>query len=274
MRFDTRQQGFFELEPFGTSRPAVRNLLILNTAIFFFFKVLGIEDFGVLHPGEVVFQLRLDQLLTYGFLHADFMHLFFNMFALWMFGSQLERFWGSRNLVVYYISCIAGAGVLHILLSLLIDGFAPSVVGASGAVYGLIAAYGLLFARSKVYLFAILPMKASTFALLFGAISLLSGLSGASDGVAHFAHLGGMLTGVGLIYWRPLMLRARQARHTKRMERVMHVRKEKELEKDEVEKRVDFLLDKIRKQGMDSLDAEEKRFLDEASAWLRSRKEM
>lgn len=272
MRLDQAGQGYIELEPFGTTRPMVRNLLVITVGMFLFDWRLGLESYLALRPYDLLVSGHLWQLLSYGFLHADFMHLFFNMFGLWMFGTQLERIWGGRHFLIYYLSCIVGAGVFHILAGLLLHGSAPAVVGASGAIYGLIAAYGVLFARQKIYLFAVIPMKASTFALLFGAIALLSGLAESADGVAHFAHLGGMLTGLVLIFWKPALVQWRAKRHQARMRRVLKVHRFETLDTARIESQVDALLDKINRQGIQVLSREERRFLDEASAWLRNQR--
>ncbi|MGV8959309.1 MAG: rhomboid family intramembrane serine protease [Stenotrophomonas sp.] len=143
------------------------------------------------------------QLLTYGFLHGSFGHLFFNMFALFMFGAPLEQTWGEKRFLTYYLVTVAGAGLCQLLVAALVGGGAP-VLGASGGVFGLLLAFGMLFPNQRVMLlFPPIPMKARTFVIVFGAIELLMGFTGWQPGVAHFAHLGGMLFGWLLIrYWR------------------------------------------------------------------------
>ncbi|MDT8998901.1 rhomboid family intramembrane serine protease [Paucibacter sp. APW11] len=142
------------------------------------------------------------QVITYAFLHGDVMHLFFNMLGLWMFGSELERVWGSkRYLHLLIASTLAAAGV-QLLFTLLIGSYAPTV-GASGALFGLLLSFGMLFPdRIIMPLFPPIPMKAKYFVALFGGLELMMGLGG-STGIAHFAHLGGML-GAWLMmrYWR------------------------------------------------------------------------
>lgn len=271
MRLDKAGHGYIELEPYGTIRPMVRNLLVATVGVFLFDWRLELGPYLALDARDLLFGGRVWELLTYGFVHAGVLHLFFNMFGLWMFGSQLEKIWGARNFLIYYLGCIAGAGLFHIVAGLL-QGNAAPVVGASGAVYGLIAAYGALFANQRIYLFAIIPMKASTFAILFGFISLLSGLAESADGVAHFAHLGGMLTGLLMIYWKPALMELRARRHRRRMQKVLHVHQNEVLDPARIEARVDALLDKINRQGIQVLTREERRFLDEASAWLRSQR--
>jgi|SRR5690606_25102312 len=143
------------------------------------------------------------QLLTYGFLHGSFGHLFFNMLALYMFGAPLEMTWGEKRFLTYYLVCVVGAGLCQLLVTGMFGEFNP-VLGASGGVFGLLLAFGMLFPNQRVMLlFPPIPMKARTFVIVFGAIELLLGFTGWQPGVAHFAHLGGMLFGWLLIrYWR------------------------------------------------------------------------
>ncbi len=143
------------------------------------------------------------QLLTYGFLHGSFGHLFFNMLALFMFGAALEQTWGEKRFLTYYLVCVGGAGLCQLLVAAMTGGGAP-VLGASGGVFGLLMAYGMLFPNQRVMLmFPPIPMKARTFVIVFGVMELVLGMTGWQPGVAHFAHLGGMLFGWLLIrYWR------------------------------------------------------------------------
>lgn len=143
------------------------------------------------------------QLLTYGFLHGSFGHLFFNMLALFMFGAALEQTWGEKRFLTYYLVCVGGAGLCQLLVAAMMGGGAP-VLGASGGVFGLLMAYGMLFPNQRVMLiFPPIPMKARTFVIVFGVMELVLGMTGWQPGVAHFAHLGGMLFGWLLIrYWR------------------------------------------------------------------------
>jgi membrane associated rhomboid family serine protease len=143
------------------------------------------------------------QLLTYGFLHGSLGHLLFNMLALLMFGAQLELLWGNRRYLTYYLVCVVGAGLCQLGVVTWSGGVYPTV-GASGGVFGLLLAYGLLFPNQRVMLLIPpVPMKARTLVIVYGAISLLFGITGTQSGVAHFAHLGGMLFGWLLIrYWR------------------------------------------------------------------------
>jgi membrane associated rhomboid family serine protease len=142
------------------------------------------------------------QPFTYALLHADVWHLFFNMLGLWMFGAELEMLWGRRRYVQFLLASVLAAAVCQALIGLLMSGMAPTI-GASGALYGLLIASAILFPNRVVMpLFPPIPMKQRTFVMVFGGLELLQGLTGFT-GVAHFAHLGGMLGGwLMMQHWR------------------------------------------------------------------------
>lgn len=187
---------------FSIFPPAVKHLLIINLLVFVALStpVIGqfLFQYGALWPiGSGLFQPW--QLVSYMFLHASFGHILMNLFALWMFGQSIENFWGTKRFTYYYFLTGIGAAILHMVVS---GGGAPTV-GASGAVYGILLAFGMMFPeRPIMLLFPPIPIKAKYFVAIFGGIELVSGLSRANSGVAHFAHLGGMLVGFLLIkYW-------------------------------------------------------------------------
>ena len=148
------------------------------------------------------------QLVSYGFLHGGFNHLFFNMFALWMFGLPVERIWGSQRFAMYYFVCVLGAGLIQLLVQHLSGDIYPTI-GASGAVFGLLLAYGVMWPENKlILLFFPYPIKAKWFVVIYGGIELIFGVTGAMPQVAHYAHLGGLFFGAGLLWywgWRPGM---------------------------------------------------------------------
>lgn len=148
------------------------------------------------------------QVVTYGFLHGNFSHLFFNMFAVWMFGTQLEHAWGMHKFALYYFTCVVGAAIIQILVQQFEGGIYPTI-GASGGVFGLLLAYGAMWPRNKIFLiFLPIPIEARWFVLIYGAIELIFGVTRTMPGIAHFAHLGGMIFGAILLYrwgWRPSM---------------------------------------------------------------------
>jgi membrane associated rhomboid family serine protease len=276
MTYQSYRPGGFKLLP-----DAVKNLLIINGILFLTLMVFGdkfnldLNDILGLHYFQAE-EFRPYQLITYMFMHGNFMHIFFNMFALWMFGSAMENFWGTKRFLIYYMVTGIGAAltqyaVLYYQLTPVLDSLdaflmqpelaafqemiangtisivspemqvnfqefsvkydrlmlqdpsltlpavvdfvqqyridylnAPVVVGASGAVFGLLLAYGMMFPNNIIYIYFAIPLKAKYFVIIYGALELYSGLSNNSaDNVAHFAHLGGMLFGIFLIlYWR------------------------------------------------------------------------
>ena len=233
---------------FSILPPVVKNLLIIN--FLFFIATLAFKQFFSIDLNEILglhyFQserFRLYQTYTYMFMHGSFSHLFFNMFALWMFGSAIENFWGWKRFLVYYLATGIGAGLvqeavygirIHQIMSQLTPEMIEMVkneglnllrqdknyahqlmgnlnlllntgtVGASGSVFGLLLAFGMMFPNTLIYLYFLFPMKAKWFVIGYGAIELWLGIANRSgDNVAHFAHLGGMLFGIILILlWR------------------------------------------------------------------------
>lgn len=134
------------------------------------------------------------------FLHGSFTHILFNLFALWMFGQAIENLWGTKKFVFYYFATGIGAGILQLILSMTSN----IVIGASGAVFGILLAFGMTFPNREIMLLIPpIPIKAKYFVIIYGALELFSGISGTSTGIAHFAHLGGMIVGFVIIkYWQ------------------------------------------------------------------------
>ncbi len=183
--------------------PATRALLLANVAVFIL-EILTHSAFNPLFMLEPVGpDFHVWQLVTYAFLHAGFLHIFFNMFALWMFGSPLEIFWGRQRYLVYYFVCVIAAGLVQLATTYL-SGLDEATLGASGGVFGLLLAFGFYFPRQKVILLLFpVPIPAWLFVTLYGFLELALGVTGSESGVAHFAHLGGMLGGALVILtWR------------------------------------------------------------------------
>lgn len=217
-----QQSDNYTLRGFSFLPPVVKNLLILN--VLFFLADVSLQTRGI----DLTRWLGLHyitaqdfypwQFITYMFMHGNFSHLFFNMFALWMFGYALENYWGSKRFLVYYLITGVGAaliqtGVLALEIRSMTAELPPFAaqhyinqivtVGASGAVYGILLAFGMCFPNVPIFLYFFLPIKAKWFVIIYGVIELFAGIGGTADGVAHFAHLGGMIFGLLLIlYWR------------------------------------------------------------------------
>jgi len=183
--------------------PAVTTLLIAANAGVFLLLVAapGLLTSFALWPIGAGFQPW--QLLTYAFLHGGLFHIAFNMFALYMFGSAIERVFGARRYLAYYLVCVLSAAIAQ-LLTAAITGAVYPTVGASGGVFGLLLAYAIYFPHSRIMLiFPPIPMPARVFVVVYAALELFLGVTGTEEGVAHFAHLGGLVGGfIMLRYWR------------------------------------------------------------------------
>ena len=188
----------------GPLSTALKALIGANVAVFLVMSVLpyqaerGLTETLGLIPARVL-HLWVWQLVTYMFLHGGLSHILFNMLALWMFGAELERTWGTRYFLKFYFVTGAGAGLLTVFFSLLPFGFAQQlygsvVIGASGAIYGLLLAYALYFPDRPIYLYLVVPIPAKIFVMIMGAIAFYSSLSQAG-GVANATHLGGLAVG-------------------------------------------------------------------------------
>ena len=308
-----------------------RNLLLINIVVFLATLSLSnqihLTEYGNLHF-FLASDFHLYQLVTYQFLHADFWHIFCNMFALWMFGCVIERVWGPQKFLIYYLVCGIGAGlcqeavqyieyVSQGLSTLSDDDLTPftvatnmgdihvpvgwylnqlGTIGASGAVYGILLAFGMTFPNEHIFVFPLpIPIKAKWFICIYAAIELFAAYGSTGDHVAHMAHLGGMLFGLLLIlYWRrhPANFNISSGRQFfENMKRSFDARRgsqttqqpnnqttrqtgygptreddmEYNRQKQERQAEVDAILDKIRKSGYDSLTKEEKQRLFEAS---------
>ena len=213
--------------------PVIKNLIIINVIVFLLQLALQrggssmIENYFALHDIRSDY-FKPHQVVTYMFLHGGWMHIFWNMLILWMFGSILENFWGPKRFLTFYVVCGIGAAILHLLvlyhelspfyvelsnypiheqLSYRQNPASPlntATLGASGAIFGCMVAFGLLFPNSLIYIYALIPVKAKWAVLAYVIFELFSGLQNtAGDNVAHWAHLGGGLVGLLLVfYWR------------------------------------------------------------------------
>jgi membrane associated rhomboid family serine protease len=195
---------------------AAKNIIIINI-LFYVGTMLFLGDptnnswgkyqLGLFYPSSPDF--RPYQFVTYMFMHSSPQHIFFNMLGVYMFGSGIEMVWGARRFLFYYLFCGLGAGAIQLLVQYIaikqgsFQGYIPTV-GASGAVFGLMGAYAMLFPKNQISLLVPpVTMSAPIFVLVYGAMELMFGIGGIQTGVAHFAHLGGLVFGIGLIlYWR------------------------------------------------------------------------
>ena len=164
---------------------------------------VALGDFALWPPGGMDSRFAPWQLVTYAFLHSSFAHIFFNMFGLYMFGGEVERVFGSRFFAWFYLASVVTAAITHLVVTGLMGSPAVPMVGASGGVYGLLLAYGMYFPNRRIMLLIPpIPMSARTFVIVFAVIELALGVTQTAAGVAHFAHLGGMLGGFFMIQYR------------------------------------------------------------------------
>jgi membrane associated rhomboid family serine protease len=258
--------------PGGMMPPMVKILILVNVAVYLLQQIVGdnlIYYFGLI-PSRVL-SGWIWQPVTYMFLHGGFFHILFNMFILWMFGRILEQVWGSRRFLQYYFITGIGAGLLNIgLTALFSQPMAMNVptVGASGAIYGLLLAFGVLFPNQLIYLYFFVPVKAKWMVIGLVVIEFVSGFNPASP-VAHFAHLGGMVIGYVYLKWRKWSYRAKQAAGERAHQRHMKVVWDRREEIARLQEEVDELLDKINEDGIESLSGSERRRLKEASQKLK-----
>jgi membrane associated rhomboid family serine protease len=184
--------------------PITQALLMINTVAFFLDYLSG----GILGRYLALWPLASGaflpfQVVTYAFMHGGFGHLFFNMIGLWTFGAELERLWGPQRFMRFYAASVLSAAAAQLLVTWLLGSIYPTV-GASGGLFGLLLAFGMLFPhRTVMLLIPPIPLKAKTLVMVYGGLELLLGVTGTQEGVAHFAHLGGMVGGFLMIrYWR------------------------------------------------------------------------
>lgn len=264
---------------FGYSlTPWVKRLMIVNAAVFVLIWA------GAIPPGLAVERLGFNvsdvlsepwTVITYMYVHAGFFHVFFNMLMLFFFGPPLEARWGGREFIKFYTLC----GIGGALFTLIFGG--GTIIGASGAVFGVLLAYALNWPDNLIWIYAIFPIKAKYLVLILGALSFFSAFSGRADGIAHFAHLGGLV--VGYVYLKrgwEIEARLKNVRRRLRKRKLSVVpggsgtpgddgpsedRPGGAAEEARVLEVVDLLLDKISDHGLESLTSEERDFLDEVS---------
>jgi membrane associated rhomboid family serine protease len=286
--------GGFSLFP-----PVIKMLLISNSLIWVVFGFLlpnftfhDIPIFTIFSEYLALWPLGPNfwpwQLLTYMFVHGSFGHLFFNMLALWMFGMEMEHTWGSRRFLLFYLTCGVGAALANLLFAPLLGQAAPTI-GASGAVFGVLVAFGMLYPDRPIYLYFLLPIRAKYFIAAYIGLEIFYGVTGTSQGIAHVAHLGGAAVGALFIlaernsfHFRQWLnrlggfavRRSQPERSPWRVEdREVHEAQFHDVgggwkhdeEHEPTQEVVDAILDKISKGGYQSLSDEEKRILNEAS---------
>ena len=248
---------------------AIKLLVSINFLVFLLQHISGQERilfqlFGMV-PKNTWSQLMVWQPFTYLFFHGGIWHVLINMFVLWMFGSELETVWGKKEFLKYYFITGIGSGLVTIFFSL--NSLIP-VVGASGAVYGILLAYGLTFPNRYVYLYFLIPVKVKFFVIVIGVIAFFSSIGAGSSGVSHLTHLSGMLIGLGYLKSN-FQLHVVKNILVKQKDEIRHrIIKNKRRRDEDLRFEVDQLLDRINEVGYDGLSDKQKKLLYEASKKL------
>jgi membrane associated rhomboid family serine protease len=253
---------------------AVKILLLLNGIGFLLQQIAGPSvtwNLGLV-PYLAWSKLRVWQFATYLFMHGGLFHILFNMYALWAFGSELEHSWGFREFLKYYFICGIGAGIFHTAIT---PHSVVPTIGASGAVAGVLVGYAVMYPERELQLllFFVIPvqMKAKVLALGYAFLSLVLGSFGSPDGIAHFAHLGGML--VGFVYLKFGIQRKSPGRWLAdwRRKRKFRLARREQASRDAMEDSVNEALDRLNQVGFDALSSREKRTLEQASQFIKKR---
>lgn len=183
--------------------PATIALLVANVALYLLQGQAALADLALWPPGTFDSRFQPWQMVTYAFLHGGMLHLLFNMLGLYMFGAEIERLFGTRYFLAYYFACVFAAALFHLVVGPLFETVQAPMVGASGGVYGVLLAFGIYFPRRTVMLLIPpIPLPARVFVIVFAALEIFFGVTQTAAGVAHFAHLGGMLGGWLMIQYR------------------------------------------------------------------------
>ena len=270
MRFNYQRQQWKQ-NPLSPSlfTDAIKFIISINFLIFILQYLSGMEDelftiFGIV-PSKTFGELMLWQPITGLFFHGGIWHVLINMFVLWMFGSELEKFWGKKEFLRFFFITGIGSGLITILFSL---SSTNPVVGASGAIYGVLLAYGFMFPNRLVYLYFLIPIKVKYLVILIGAIAFFSSLNPGNSNISHLTHLSGMV--IGFIYLRS-SINWNTINHfvIHRKDEIKRHYEDKKNEKREALKlQVDAILDKINDVGYDNLSESEREFLFKASKKL------
>jgi membrane associated rhomboid family serine protease len=248
------------------SNSQVKIILIINVAVFLLAHLLRGANwiwFFALTPQLVLRKFMLWQILSYAFLHLDLWHLIINMLMLWFFGPAIEQRWGGPRFLFYYLFCATGAGLCSFIVSF--NSSIP-VIGASGAIFGILVAYAMMFPETVILLFFIFPMKMRHAVLVLAAINLLGAISASGGGVAYIAHLGGGL--FGYLYLRSEWIRLKTSGLGLGAVKLWWQKKKtKQIQKttQDIDQDVDQILDKISKQGIGSLSRKEREVLERKS---------
>ena len=267
MRYQYTSKGYLNSLNQNQTISGVKLLIIINISIFLFMEFLLLSSIDLyerlfynlsLIPNDVYPNLKIWQCITYLFLHGGIIHLLFNMLGLWFLGYELEKLWGKKKFLIYYFITGFGAAIITIIYnSILTSSYIP-IVGASGSIYGLLLAYGILFPDRILYIYGIFPVKVKNAVLFLGGIAFFYSITLHSDGISHITHLAGIIIGfIYLQYWVS----------EKKSKKIIKINSD-QLKNDDVfetrmyrQKQMDKILDRVTEVGWYGLSDEDKEFL-------------
>ena len=271
MRYQYTSKGFKDrlIPPTLTIPSGVKVLLIINIIVFILTELSGNRSklflsFGLV-PSMVWTQLKIWQIFTYSFIHGGFFHIFFNMFVLWMFGKDLENQWGTKDFLIYYFVCGMGAGFITALFG--INSIIP-VVGASGAIYGLLVAYGFTYPNRLVYLYGLFPLKVKHMVLGLGVIAFFASMSASQSNISHITHISGMIIGLIMMYFNLSWSGLKMWYFKFRLKNISQQSSTNNDKEKQMRQKVDEILDKLNDNGWESITEKEEKYLNQASKKL------
>ena len=271
MRYQYASKGFKDrlIPPTLTIPSGVKVLLIINIIVFILTELSGNRStlfltFGLV-PSMVWIQLKIWQIFTYSFIHGGFFHIFFNMFVLWMFGKDLENQWGTKDFLIYYFVCGMGAGFITALFG--INSIIP-VVGASGAIYGLLVAYGFTYPNRLVYLYGLFPLKVKHMVLGLGVIAFFASMSASQSNISHITHISGMIIGLIMMYFNLSWSGLKMWYFKFRLKNISQQSSTNNDKEKQMRQKVDEILDKLNDNGWESITEKEEKYLNQASKKL------
>ena len=258
--------------------PGVTWLIAINTIIFLFIQLIGpflgnfvaaVAGWLVLTPARLVYNVAIWQLFTHIFIHLDVLTILFNMLALWMFGTSLERYWGTRKFIIYYFITGIGAGITYTIFCFILGSTMLPAAGTTGVVFGLLLAFGMIYPDTMILILLLFPLKAKYAVMIFGAVEFLIAFNG---GIYSIGYLGGMAFGYIYIKKQAFFddLLDMEKRKKKKLEQIV-VKREEDYEKIQIE--ADRILEKISLYGMEKISEKEKRILDKASKLLQQKEQ-
>jgi len=271
MRYQYTSTGFrlTQRPPNSKQSYGVKLILTLNVILFFIIEFSGHKNIFFillgLVPNMVWTQLKIWQLFTYMFIHGGILHIFFNMLVLWIFGKDLENKWGTSDFLFFYLLCGVFSGFMTAIIGF--NSLIP-IVGASGAMYGVLVAYGYSYPNKIVYLYGLFPLKVKYMVLALGIIAFIASLTNNYTNISHITHLFGMIIGLVLIYYNIKLSRIKMIYLKYKMQKVISQNMNTHTHTLIMKKKVNQILDKINNEGWENLDDESQEYLYNASKQL------